>query len=177
MGSRPLNRVSKRWPQRQPTGESEPRKEYTICVEPEQSDFVFRRATTTSQTLSILLIDDEPGIRLLLHKGLAAQGYQLYEANDGPTGLAHFHSVQPDLIILDINMPGMDGFTVLKEIRRYDTAVGIIICSAMSIEFMINEAAHRGADSYLVKPIRLQTVLTEVQRIGTLVCQRRYQQI
>lgn len=173
MNARPLNRSTKRWSQRLSSWETEPYKEHTAYVEPNQADVGFRQQAVSNETLSILLIDDEPGIRLLLRKGLATQGHQLYEAEDGLTGLAQFHAVQPDIILLDVNMPGMDGFTILKEIRRYDGAVGILMCSALSADFLINEAIHSGADRYLIKPIRLQTVFTEVQRVGHLVRQRR----
>lgn len=173
MNARPLNRSTKRWSQRLSSWENEPYQEHTVGVEPNQADVGLRQQSVTNETLSILLIDDEPGIRLLLSKGLTNQGHQLYEADDGLTGLAQFHAVQPDIILLDVNLPGMDGFTILKEIRRYDGAVGILMCSAVSAKFLINEALHSGADRYLIKPIRLQTIFTEVQRVGNLVRQRR----
>lgn len=173
MNAYPLNRLSRRGPQRLLAGETDPCKERMVHAEGYQADVGLRGPSIPKETLSILLIDDEAGIRLLLRKGLATQGHALYEAGDGLTGLAQFHTTQPDIILLDVNMPGMDGFTILKEIRRYDTTVGILMCSAVSAEFLINEAFHSGADRYLVKPIRLQTVFTEVERVGNLVRQRR----
>lgn len=122
---------------------------------------------------SILLIDDEPGLCLLLRKGLAAQGYRVYEAYDGTTGLAQFHALHPDVILLDGNLPDLDGFVVLQEIRSYDKGVGVIMISACSIKRRIAETLCCGADHYLVKPVNLQQIRDEVQRVSTLVRHRR----
>lgn len=134
----------------------------------------YRERPDTSEALSILLIDDEPVIRQLLHQALATQGHRLYEANDGATGLVQFQTLQPDLILLDINMPGMDGFTILREIRHYDVTVGIIMVSGQSAKGLIAKAFLSGADQYLIKPLRLQLVFDEVKRVSTLVRWRRY---
>jgi DNA-binding response OmpR family regulator len=124
----------------------------------------------------MLLIDDDAGLRLLLKKGLAAQGHCLYEASDGVAGLEQFHAIQPDLLLLDITMPRLDGFAVLKEIRQYNPVVGIIMTSALSSRQFAAEAMIGGADSYLSKPLRFPHVLTEVQRVKNLIRLRQYSQ-
>lgn len=169
MVSRSPNHSNKRLPQ----WGNETHPEVAVCIGSCQVDGVLSAHPYATASLSILLIDDEPGIRLLLRHGLATQGHRIYEATDGVTGLAQFHALHPDLILLDGNMPGMDGFAVLKEIRRYDAFVGIIMVSAISTKCLINSALHDGADRYLIKPIRLPQILDETQRVGAIVRQRR----
>lgn len=123
--------------------------------------------------LSILLIDDEPGICTLLKEFLTRQGHQVYEARDGITGLEQFYRIQPDLVLVDVTMPGRDGFAVLKEIRRHDSIVGVLMVSALKQPQLITSALTNGADGYLNKPFRLNELLKEVQRVSALVRQRR----
>lgn len=120
-------------------------------------------------SLSILVIDDEPGICKLLKEILVRQGYHVYEARDGITGLEQFYRVQPDLVLLDVSMPGRDGFAVLKEIRQQNAAVGVLMISAFKQANLIAKALASGADGYLQKPFRLTDLLQEVQRIGATV--------
>lgn len=132
------------------------------------------RQEMSAKTLSILLVDDEPGIRQLLKQGLSVQGYQLYEASDGLTGLEQFHTIHPDLVLLDIMMPGMDGFATLREIRRQDTVVGVIMVSALNPERIAIEAMVTGADGYLAKPFKLQAIFAEIERVGNVVRLRQH---
>lgn len=123
--------------------------------------------------LSILVIDDEPGLRALLKEILVRQGYQVYEAKDGIAGLEQFYCVQPDLVLVDVSMPGRDGFAVLKEIRRHDSVVGVLMVSALKQTQLITSALANGADGYLNKPFQLSELLKEVQRVTALVRLRR----
>jgi DNA-binding NtrC family response regulator len=74
----------------------------------------------------ILVIDDDRGIRHLLMALLSRKGYEVVLAEDGPRGLELFHHEQPDVIVLDLKMPDMDGLRVLKEIRRVDSQQPVI---------------------------------------------------
>lgn len=120
-------------------------------------------------SLSILVIDDEPGICKLLKEILTRQGHQVYEASDGFTGLEQFYRLQPDLVLLDVSMPGRDGFAVLKEIRQQNAVVGVLMVSAFKQAHLITKALASGADGYLQKPFRLTDLLKEVQRVGAAV--------
>lgn len=124
-------------------------------------------------SLSILVIDDEPSICTLLKEILARQGYQVYEARDGISGLEQFYRVQPDLVLVDVSMPGRDGFAVLKEIRRQNGVVGVLMVSAYKQAQLIAAAVANGADGYLQKPFRLTDLLKEVQYVSALARQRR----
>lgn len=139
-----------------------------------QADYTPTARRVADKKLSILLIDDDSGVRLLLNKGLTVEGYQLYEAEDGIVGLERFRAIQPDVILLDITMPRLDGITVLKEIRRYDPVVGIIMVSALNPQRLTVEPMAQGADGYIQKPFKLQEIRKEIQRVSKLVYCRRY---
>lgn len=123
--------------------------------------------------LSILVIDDEPGICALLKEILVGQGYQVYEASDGVAGLEQFYRLQPDLVLVDINMPGRNGFAVLEEIRCQNIMVGVLMISALTQARLVASALASGADGYLNKPFRLTELLKELQRVSALVHLRR----
>jgi DNA-binding response OmpR family regulator len=125
-------------------------------------------------SLSVLVVDDEPGIRLLLKNILMDQGHAVYDAKDSATGLEQFYLVQPDLVLLDISMPGRNGFTMLKEIRRQNAVVGVLMVSALKQEQVITAVMASGADGYLCKPFTLQALLKEIQRVSILVRLRRH---
>lgn len=125
------------------------------------------------KSFSILLADDEPGIRLLLKRVLAIQGYQIYEAHDGVTALDQFLHLQPDLILLDIAMPNLDGITVLQEIRQQNQHVGILMMSAFKETELGYNLTRLGADGYLQKPFRFQTIQREIERLRPLITKRQ----
>ena len=125
-------------------------------------------------SLSILLVDDESKMRLLLNDILEMEGYTVSEAADGATGLQQFNTVQPDLVLLDIVMPNGDGLWVLKAIRQQNSVVGILMVSGLQQNQMVRQAMASGADGYLPKPFRLQDLYQEVQRVSRMVYSRRY---
>ncbi|MEZ4591273.1 MAG: response regulator [Chloroflexota bacterium] len=99
----------------------------------------------------VLIIDDENAIRRFLHTSLDAHGYAVYEAATGEDGLIQVTSVQPDLIILDLGLPGISGIEVTRRIREWaDTP--IIILSVQNQDSDKIEALDAGADDYLTKP-------------------------
>lgn len=132
-----------------------------------------RPPSKCSEKISILLIDDEAGIRTLLNNALLTQGYQCQEAGDGVAGLALWQTMQPDLVLLDITMPGLDGFEVLQEIRRCDPIVGVIMVSALNPERLADKGLNRAADGYVKKPFRTQTIFQEIERVSRLVRLRK----
>lgn len=140
---------------------------------PERSVFPLPIHQPILYPASILLIDNEAGLRQLLTTVLTQQGYCCHEASNGLAGLAQLSTSQPDLIILDINMPGMDGFEVLTRIRQQDRVVGVLMCSAQSAHWFAAKAINAGADGYLPKPVRLPMLLQEVERINEVVQLRR----
>ena len=99
----------------------------------------------------ILVVDDDANIRTLLHRMLRMEGYAVAEAADGPAALAKVQAFTPDLILLDIMMPGQDGLDVLEGLRR-TSAVPVILLTAKSEEADRVLGFRFGADDYVVKP-------------------------
>lgn len=100
---------------------------------------------------TVLLIDDEPPIRRLLRTALAAHDYRLIEAATGEDGLHQAATRQPDLIIVDLGLPDIDGFQVIRRLREW-TATPIIVLSARGQERDKIDALEAGADDYVSKP-------------------------
>jgi two-component system KDP operon response regulator KdpE len=117
----------------------------------------------TSQT-HILVIDDEPQILRALRTILTAKKFQVSEARNGQEGLALAASLEPELIILDLSLPDMDGVEVCKQIREW-SRVPIIVLSVRDSEHDKVKALDSGADDYLTKPFGIEELLARI-RVG-----------
>jgi two-component system, OmpR family, KDP operon response regulator KdpE len=116
----------------------------------------------TQASLVIVLIEDDPAIRLFLRTGLGAHGFKVFEADRGRQGIIEAGVRKPDLIILDLGLPDMDGVDVIKTIREW-SAMPIIILSARSSEQHKIDALDAGADDYLTKPFGLGELLARIR--------------
>ncbi len=113
----------------------------------------------------VLIVDDELAIRDALGRKLRREGFNVTLAGSGLEGLRAFHTERPDLVILDIVMPEMDGLTVCQRIREVaETPVMMLSAQAITEEDII-EGLNAGADEYLVKPIRLNEFVARVQAL------------
>lgn len=110
----------------------------------------------------ILVVEDDPPIRKFLRTGLAVHGFEVHEAECGRRGLVEAGISKPDLIILDLGLPDMDGVEVVKLIREW-SAMPILILSARSAEQSKIEALDAGADDYLAKPFGLGELLARIR--------------
>jgi two-component system KDP operon response regulator KdpE len=110
----------------------------------------------------VIIIEDDPPIRRFLRTGLSAQGFEVHEADNGQRGLTEAGTRKPDLVILDLGLPDMDGVEVVKRIREW-SAMPIIILSARSAEQSKIEALDAGADDYLTKPFGLGELLARIR--------------
>jgi DNA-binding response OmpR family regulator len=113
------------------------------------------------KNLRILVVDDDPSIRQFVQINLEARGYKVFIASNGEEAVRNAEKEKPDLIILDIIMPGMDGFEVCRKIRKSYT-VPIIMLSAREGENDKEKCAACGADEYLTKPFVLKDLLSLV---------------
>jgi len=111
---------------------------------------------------TILVVDDEPQIRRVLRTTLAADGYSIIEAHDGADALLKLGSERPDLVLLDMNMPGMDGLEVCREIRLASD-VPILMLTVRNAERDKVRALDAGADDYVVKPFGIQELLARIR--------------
>jgi len=101
----------------------------------------------------ILVVDDEVKACELLKRFLEMKGYDVIMANNGEDAIEKAKSEKPDVMLLDIRMPGMEGTEVLKRIREFDKDVGIVMVTAVKEEQVGKEALKAGADEYITKPI------------------------
>lgn len=115
----------------------------------------------------ILVCDDERHIVRLIQVNLERQGYTVTTAFDGKEGLEKIRSEKPDLVVLDVMMPYMDGFEVLKTIRREPETenLPVIMLTAKAQDKDVFEGYHYGADMYLTKPFNPMELVTFVKRI------------
>jgi two-component system, OmpR family, KDP operon response regulator KdpE len=111
---------------------------------------------------NIIVIEDEAQIRRFLRTALTSEGYQVAEAETGKQGLAEAATRKPDLVILDLGLPDMDGVEVIKGIREW-SSVPVIILSARSQESDKISALDAGADDYLVKPFGVGELLARIR--------------
>ncbi len=118
--------------------------------------------------LKVLVCDDERHIVRLIQVNLERQGYIVVTAFDGKEGLEKIRSEKPNLVVLDVMMPYMDGFEVLKTIRREPEteSLPVIMLTAKAQDKDVFEGYHYGADMYLTKPFNPMELVTFVKRIA-----------
>jgi two-component system alkaline phosphatase synthesis response regulator PhoP/two-component system response regulator VicR len=118
--------------------------------------------------LKVLVCDDERHIVRLIQVNLERQGYIVVTAFDGKEGLEKIRSEKPNLVVLDVMMPYMDGFEVLKTIRREPETenLPVIMLTAKAQDKDVFEGYHYGADMYLTKPFNPMELVTFVKRIA-----------
>ncbi|NUP53022.1 MAG: response regulator transcription factor [Catenulispora sp.] len=120
----------------------------------------------------MLVVDDEPGIRSVLASSLEFEGYTVRTAADGRAALAELERGRPDLVVLDVLMPGMDGLTACRRMRGLDPALPVLMLTARDLTGDRVAGLDAGADDYLAKPFELDELLARVRallRRGALV--------
>lgn len=115
----------------------------------------------------ILIVEDEAHIAEGLKLNLELQGYTVHIAVDGPSGLQQWQELRPDLIVLDIMLPGIDGLSVLQRIRLEDERLPILVLSAKAASEDKVRGLALGVDDYLSKPFNLEEFLLRVERLLT----------
>ncbi|MGB9586000.1 MAG: response regulator transcription factor [Anaerolineales bacterium] len=112
----------------------------------------------------LLIIDDDPALCDSLSLLLEPQDFIVYSTTSGTEGIRLCREIQPDVIILDLLMPGVDGWDVARQIRQF-SAVPIIVLSAVSKPDLIAKALDEGIDDYLIKPISGAVLAAHLKRI------------
>jgi two-component system KDP operon response regulator KdpE len=118
----------------------------------------------------VVIIDDEPNLIKLVGQNLRARGYDVTDAANGLEGVERVREYKPDLVILDINMPGMDGFETASYIRQFSDAA-IIMLTASGAEGDKIRALDIGADDYLTKPFGIGELMARVRAVMRRVSQ------
>lgn len=114
----------------------------------------------------ILVVDDAAFMRKVIKDTLSKSGYtELFEAVDGADAVEKFSEIHPDLVIMDITMPNMDGIEALRNIMGSDANAKVVMCSAMGQESMVMEAIKLGALDFIVKPFKQDRIVATVSKI------------
>lgn len=114
----------------------------------------------------ILCVDDAAFMRKVIKDTLSKNGYtDLYEAVDGADAVEKYGEIKPDLVIMDITMPNMDGLEALKAIRAKNSGANVVMCSAMGQEAMVIDAIQSGAKDFIVKPFKPDRIMKTVTAI------------
>ena len=117
-------------------------------------------------TKRILYIEDNPDNRLLIRRVLQAEGYEVVEAIDGPTGMQRAAEVQPDLILMDINLPEIDGYEVTARLKQLPglSRIPIIAVTANVMKGDREKTLAAGCDGYIQKPIDIDLLPGQIER-------------
>jgi two-component system, OmpR family, KDP operon response regulator KdpE len=119
--------------------------------------------TSPSAALRVLVVDDEPAIRRFLRTSLGAQGYQVSEAESGGAALESMRRDKPDVLVLDLGLPDIDGFDVIRQLREGGSAAPIIVLSSRTDEAGKVRALDLGADDYVTKPFGVEELLARLR--------------
>ena len=114
--------------------------------------------------VKILVVDDDPAIRNLIHRFLSQQGYQVESAADGQTGLELFEQLNPDLVVLDVNLPDTTGYKLCQEMQKR-TGVFVLMLTSRTDEADKMKGFAEGADDYITKPFSLVEIGARVAAI------------
>ena len=115
---------------------------------------------------NILICDDAAFMRMMIKDILTKHGYTVAgEAENGLKAVEKYAELKPDLVLMDITMPEMDGIQALKKIKSTDPAASVIMCSAMGQQAMVIESIQAGARDFIVKPFQADRVLEAVKKV------------
>ena len=113
----------------------------------------------------VLIVDDAAFMRMMIKDILSKNGYEVVgEAENGLKAIERFKNSEPDLVIMDITMPEMDGIQAVKEIKKVDKDAKVIMCSAMGQQAMVIESIQAGALDFIVKPFQAERVIEAIKR-------------
>ena len=119
----------------------------------------------TTDRLNALVVDDEPSFRRVLRTSLATSGFAIEEARSGEEAVAILGRSDFDLVLLDVNMPGMGGVEACREIRAHMPEIGIVMVTVQDGESEIVKALEAGADDYITKPIRFRELVARLRAV------------
>ena len=115
---------------------------------------------------NVLICDDAAFMRMMIKDILTKNGYNVVgEAENGAKAIEKYNETKPDLVLMDITMPEMDGIQALKKIKESDPKAMVIMCSAMGQQAMVIESIQSGAKDFIVKPFQADRVLEAVKKV------------
>jgi two-component system chemotaxis response regulator CheY len=112
----------------------------------------------------VLLVDDAAFMRMRCAKLLTENGYSVDEAENGQEAVDKYLAIKPDLVLMDITMPVMDGLTAVAEIKKIDPEAKIVMCSALGQQSTVLTAIKAGAKDFIIKPYQPEKILATIKR-------------
>lgn len=113
----------------------------------------------------VLVVDDAAFMRMTIKKIIEPEGYNVAgEAGNGVEAVQKYMEIQPDIVLLDITMPEMNGVDALKRIKEFDPKAKVVICSAMGQQAMVAQAVQSGAKDFIVKPFEKDRLVAALKR-------------
>ncbi len=113
----------------------------------------------------ILIVDDAEFLRVRISKMLTTDGFEVIEADNGLKAIEAYKANKPDMVLMDITMPEMDGLTALKELRKIDPNAKVVMLTALGQESVVLEAVKSGAKDFVVKPFERDRVLSAINKL------------
>jgi two-component system chemotaxis response regulator CheY len=113
----------------------------------------------------VLIVDDAQFMRLRCARLLSEQGYEVTEAQNGREAVEIYEKLRPDVVLMDITMPEMDGLTALRQIKQIDPGARVAMLTALGQQGVVLEAVKAGARDFIVKPFEAERVLAAIQRL------------
>ena len=113
----------------------------------------------------ILIVDDAEFLRVRLNKILDTEGYEVFQAENGVKAVSTYKEKHPDVVLMDVTMPEMDGLTALKEIVSFDAQAKVVMLTALGQESVVLEAVKSGARDFIVKPFEHDRVMKAISKL------------
>ena len=113
----------------------------------------------------ILIVDDAEFLRVRLNKILDTEGYEVFQAENGAKAVSTYKDIHPDVVLMDVTMPEMDGLTALKEIVSFDPRARVVMLTALGQESVVLEAVKSGARDFIVKPFEHDRVMNAISKL------------
>jgi two-component system chemotaxis response regulator CheY len=113
----------------------------------------------------ILIVDDAEFLRVRLNKILDTEGYEVFQAENGAKAVSTYKDIHPDVVLMDVTMPEMDGLTALKQIVSFDPKARVVMLTALGQESVVLEAVKSGARDFIVKPFEHDRVMKAISKL------------
>ena len=113
----------------------------------------------------VLIVDDAEFLRVRLTKMLSTDGHEVFQAENGLKAVSTYKDIHPDVVLMDVTMPEMDGLTALKEIVGFDPKARVIMLTALGQESVVLEAVKSGARDFVVKPFEQDRVMKAITKL------------
>lgn len=130
-----------------------------------------------SAPIKIILAEDEPALGMILKESLETRDFEVFLCSDGEQALHTYKTVQPELLVLDVMMPKLDGFALAKEIRNYDKRIPILFLTAKSQTKDVVEGFEHGGNDYLKKPFSMEELIVRIKALLGRVQEKKSKEI